>query len=725
MCLWPQYAFDVIPLEFISSIYESFVGERAASDGIYYTPPYLVDFVLDCVLPWHGRTWDLKIIDPACGSGIFLVKAFQRIVHRWRSCNNGKPIRADTLRRILERNIFGVDKDAHAVRVACFSLYLAMCDEIEPRHYWTRVTFPPMRERRLISSDFFCEDKKGFDTKNDGGIYDLMVGNAPFGSGTSTCDADAWAKADGRTWFVPNNDIGTLFLAKGALLVSATGRVALVQSANALLFNVRNAWDFRKKLLATHRVESIYNLSALRFRLFRHRSDMASTTIAPVCVVIMGRSEPRLDDTITYVSPKALRPRGDEFSIVIDPHDRHTVTVEDATSDRLIWTKLMWGSARDLQLLKRLQSFPNLRKLEHTQIVRSQRGVVRGDRERIADYLDGLKFFDEKEFPEESVVFLDTDSLPTASGLRVHSRDSTSLDAFSWPQLLVKLSWTEKNRRFEARVNRSLDQTAVLCNRSYISVHGPMSVLEAACISHNSKVALYFQFLTSGRFSAYRPEPSKEDILNVPIPHAECGLLDGVHDFPTLDQKAYDLFCLTEAERILVEDAIDYSISDFRRAQSSKNDPAVASGDGPASDTDLGSYCSYFLRVLRAGVGSDDFASAAIFRCAEEQIPYCLVAFALDGAGSGVEYRDFNLTDILQQFDRLDRSSQANDGGVYHRRVARLYEVHDGSPTVFVVKPNERRFWTRSMGLRDGDEVSMDLFKWWQHAVTTGRGRLQ
>jgi hypothetical protein len=125
-CLWPQYAFDVIPLEFISSIYETFVTKRAARQGIFYTPPYLVDFVLDRVLRWDDDVWDLRILDPACGSGIFLVKAFQRLVHRWKRAHPDKQIRAETLRRLLERNLFGVDKDPHAARVACFSLYLAM-----------------------------------------------------------------------------------------------------------------------------------------------------------------------------------------------------------------------------------------------------------------------------------------------------------------------------------------------------------------------------------------------------------------------------------------------------------------------------------------------------------------------------------------------------------------------------------------------------------------------
>jgi hypothetical protein len=246
-CLWPQYAFDVIPLEFISSIYETFVIERASRDGIFYTPPHMVDFVLDRVLPWHGSTWDLKILDPSCGSGIFLVKAFQRLVHRWKAANPGQPVRAEVLRRLLERNIFGVDIDPHAVRVACFSLYLAMCDEIEPRHYWTQVSFPPMRDVRLIRSDYFAETESGFSGARDAGAYDLIIGNAPWGDGVITDCARDWAKDERRKWPITNNDIGGLFVAKAMELIKQGGQVALIQSANSLLFNIAGtATEFRK-----------------------------------------------------------------------------------------------------------------------------------------------------------------------------------------------------------------------------------------------------------------------------------------------------------------------------------------------------------------------------------------------------------------------------------------------------------------------------------------------
>lgn len=90
LSLWPLYSFDTIPLEFISSIYEEFISNREEERGEHYTPIYLVDFMLDKVLPWSGQEWDLKILDPACGSGIFLVKAFQRLAYRWKTANPGQ-----------------------------------------------------------------------------------------------------------------------------------------------------------------------------------------------------------------------------------------------------------------------------------------------------------------------------------------------------------------------------------------------------------------------------------------------------------------------------------------------------------------------------------------------------------------------------------------------------------------------------------------------------------
>ena len=714
MCLWPQYAFDVIPLEFISSIYETFVTERAASNGIFYTPPHLVDFILDRVLPWGGIEWDLKVIDPACGSGIFLVKSFQRLVHRWKNAHPGVAVRAETLRRLMTRNIFGVDKDPHAVRVACFSLYLAMCDEIEPRHYWSQVTFPSMRDRRLICSDFFNEEIDGFRSEHNANHFDLVIGNAPWGAGVITDTAKEWAADQSPSWDIPNKDIGSLFLVKGAQLVKESGQVALIQSANALLFNIGpTARKFRKRLFTDFTVETVYNLSALRFTVFGGKAHTTKKSVSPVCVIILKKTPVQTASSLDYICPKHVRPLVDEFTIIIEPMDLNKVDTEKAANDPLVWSQLMWGCNRDLQLIKRLQKYPTLNRLPEGREVKAQRGIVFGDRKKTADYFDGRRLFDETEFPESANFSIPVNHLPVVEGLLVDLRASTNLDAYQWPQLLVKLSWMRKTKRFHARLNTSRRVGGVLCNQSYLTVHGDMDVLETACISFNSLIAVYFQFLTSGRVAAYRPKMSKDDIMDLPMPEPIAGLLSKVENYNDLDKLAFELFNLTDAERVLVEDMLSFTLEDFLGDETSPGRSSTKNSEGEEFIT---AYCEHVIRVLQSGFGSNKVVDATIFSTPNDQLPFRLVAFKLSQSEtSDIDVREVRTAELLTQLSKLAESFQADGGSIFHQRIGRVYQVVDETPTIFLIKPDEKRFWTRSTGLNDGDEIALDLFRFQEH----------
>lgn len=702
--LWPQYAFDVIPLEFISSIYETFVNERASLDGIFYTPPHMVDFVLDRILPWHGTAWDLKILDPSCGSGIFLVKAFQRLVHRWKAANPDQPVRAEVLRRMLERNIFGVDIDPHAVRVACFSLYLAMCDQIEPRHYWTQVSFPPMRDVRLIRSDFFADSQTGFSCDLDARSYDLIIGNAPWGDGVITERARNWAKDDRRKWPISNNDIGGLFVAKAMELIKDNGRVALIQSANFLLFNIATtAIEFRKKLFSSYRVETIYNLSALRFSVFKRKTHTTKTSAAPVCVIILTNRVPAAVDVIDYISPKYLKPFVDEFTIVIEPDDRRSLTVDEAVSNQIIWSQLMWGSKRDIALLRRMRSYPSLASRID---VLSQQGIKFGDRAKHVPELRDWRIFNDTAFPDEQFPYLKVDEFPKLGEVAIHSRASTSVEAFAWPQLIVKQSWNKPSGRFHARLTHSDRGEGLLCNESYYSIHSPSrELLNAACLIFNSKIAVYILLLTSGRF-VYRPKPSKEELVGLPVPLAPEGF-ECLNDPDAIDLASFDLFELTEAERILVEDMIDYKLFDFI---SNEHSLGRQSTSVSMQERHLHSYCDSFIRVLKAGFGEARSISATIFRVAE-RLPYRMVAFELGGDKTdSTAVRTIESDELLAELHRFDAEAKS-EGGIFNKRVVRIYHAENGVPMIFIIKPDQKRFWTRSAGLQDGDDVALDLFQ--------------
>ncbi len=712
--LWPQYAFDVIPLEFISSIYETFVSKRASQDGIFYTPSYLVDYMLDRVLPWDSTHWDLKILDPACGSGIFLVKSFQRLIHRWRQANPDKQVRAETLRRLLERNLFGVDKDPHAVRVACFSLYLAMCDEIEPRYYWTQVTFPEMRDRRLVASDFFSENRDGFRTRENTLTYDLIVGNAPFGADVITDTAHLWVKSDGRDWTVPNKDIGGLFLAKSAELATDNATIALIQSANTILFNISGAARFRKELFTRYTVTEVHNLSALRFDVFSRKKHTSRKPIAPICVVVLRPGKPPATHLIAYISPKRLRKQIDDFSIVIEPQDRRSLTIRDVTTDSSIWPKLMWGKPRDLQLIDKLARFPRLNSLPNDEPVKSRQGVNFGDRKKHASYYEGRRMFEPRVVDIQEGWSFDTSALRSVFNVQVDSRASTNVEAFSYPQLIVKHSWLRSIGRFRAWLSRSTEHAGVICNQSYLSVNAAMPVLEAATLSHNSKVAVYFHFMTSGRFAGYIPKLAKDEILGMPIPHPAPRMLQGLTTFEELDQRAFERFRLTDAERVLIEDTLEYTLPDFLGTRKSHgNEPTASSDAVGAEESHLRAYCNYFLRVLRAGFGSGRPVHATVFRCPTDPMPYRLIAITLgDDSHDDIEVKNVSSSELLHQLDRIGRTGSGHNAANTEHHFVRIYEVADGMPTIFLLKPDQKRLWTRSMGLHDADEVALDLFTW-------------
>ncbi len=119
--LW-AYDFEIIPIELISSIYEEFYHkeniyrldknkESKKQDDIktHYTPSVLVEYILSSILPKERLATKPKIIDPACGSGIFLVESFRRIVRYRVQQQHSIKLSPDTLRQMLREQIRGIE----------------------------------------------------------------------------------------------------------------------------------------------------------------------------------------------------------------------------------------------------------------------------------------------------------------------------------------------------------------------------------------------------------------------------------------------------------------------------------------------------------------------------------------------------------------------------------------------------------------------------------------
>jgi type I restriction-modification system DNA methylase subunit len=144
------YAFNYIPVELISRLYEEFIikenkkrkqeadASENKNDGVAYTPSHLVKLLVNEAMLLNEvpeNLEDFKVLDPACGSAIFLVVAFKRLVQWWRQKNKfAKPKLRDLI--TLLNSVYGVDLDPKAVQISVFSLCIALCDELSPKEIW-------------------------------------------------------------------------------------------------------------------------------------------------------------------------------------------------------------------------------------------------------------------------------------------------------------------------------------------------------------------------------------------------------------------------------------------------------------------------------------------------------------------------------------------------------------------------------------------------------------
>ena len=289
------YEFSVLSVEILGSAYEQFLGKVIRVDkahrahieekpevrkagGVYYTPQYVVEYIVKNTIGKliDGKTpkeiSQIKIVDPACGSGSFLIGAYQYLLdwHKNYYSDNGKPskgkkdnpltpegnLTTGEKKRILLNNIFGVDIDVNAVEVTKLSLLLK-CMEGETQasisqqlKMFNERVLPTLDSNikdgnSLVDTDFystqldFGEEKKikpfnwqkGFPEVFKQGGFDAVIGNPPY-FGINSLDKTivkylATHYSEIHTGY---NDIMYYFIFKGISLLKNDGVCGLITS---------------------------------------------------------------------------------------------------------------------------------------------------------------------------------------------------------------------------------------------------------------------------------------------------------------------------------------------------------------------------------------------------------------------------------------------------------------------------------------------------------------
>jgi type I restriction-modification system DNA methylase subunit len=328
------YQFDVMPADILGQVYERFLGkvielqgggaleivekpEVRKAGGVYYTPTYIVDYIVRNTVGKlvAGKTPDevanLKILDPACGSGSFLIVAYQFLIDWYTvyySQKADKYQKSGDLRKlgqehvlttrakktILLNNIFGVDLDQQAVEVTKLSLLLKMLEgetatTSMPKLAIERI-LPDLDSNikwgnSLIGSDFYDHQQlgllgdeelyrvKAFDWANEvngfGGImrlggFDAVIGNPPYISVTMTSKELTNYYLTNYPYSKGRTNAFDLFIQKAMKLAKLEGFWGFIVP-NRILTNTQLQL-LRRKILNDNSIESILSFKKPVFK---------------------------------------------------------------------------------------------------------------------------------------------------------------------------------------------------------------------------------------------------------------------------------------------------------------------------------------------------------------------------------------------------------------------------------------------------------------------------
>lgn len=690
LSLWPFYSFDIIPIQLISSIYELFfhLSDEDDEKGTYYTPLHLVNLVMDEVYPWEGEYKDTSFFDPSCGSGIFLVEAYRRLVCRWMAQNDIHSITCNQLNFLLKNSIFGVDINEEAIRVASFSLSLAMCDFLDPRSIWDKLSFPRLLDNNLISSDFFDEDKS-FNNRR----YDVIVGNPPWQSNITGKTKEYLKKANR---VIGDKQIAQAFSIKCSELCKQNGIICLLMPSKGLLFNRSDkSRTYRTNLFSDNNILAIINLSLYRKFLFDHASG-------PAAAIIYTPKKEEINQPIVYCTPKPIYTIEDIRKFSIDPTDICRIP-RDIIDDDRIWKIAMWGAPRDLELIGKMQStFAPMSSFIEENHMTTAEGFKRGNRKHQCCDFEGLPLVEAKSFKP---YYVSSDELPIVDFDDFECIVKNAREIFAAPHLIIKQS--HKNGTFLSEV---LDYDAVF-NHSLLGVHGNINKLKYLSVIIGSRVFSYYHILTNRKWLVERDELEAGDIWQTPIPkpnNAElteaCNIFDKLVNSPKenylLEQFARNMYRLKEYECYQIDDVIDYVYDYF------KNKKRSVSFSRPSIDIYKLYYASVkgvLTRTFGTGVG---FSGDLYFGDAPLSVLVLNVEHPTTKDLNVITNND-QLNEILLN---LDRSLVDNQQMVFVRRNLRIYQREK----IFIVKPAQRKYWTYSAACRDADEIFEDISKAWR-----------
>lgn len=711
---WRLFDFSIIHIELLSEIYENFLfktdPELKKKTGTYYTPPALVEFILNEKLPIDKieEKYNFKVLDPSCGSGIFLVESFKRLVKRYENQHNEKLTDFDKLSKLLTDNIFGIELHPQAIKVAAFSLYLALVDKLDPKNLWQKkkhrlpnlINNPNDKSLKEQGKNLFCRDTILQNEEIENTEFNLVVGNPPFGttdlldSVRNYCDKYGFAK-----------EMVLPFLHK-ATTFAPNGEIALIFNTKVLTNTGGTYQSFRKWLFNDCYVEKVFNFSILRNAKKNFGGQLFGDATGPISIVYFQKEQPEHPlDKIAYYAPKTFIKSNVIDGLCIDFTDLKYLPREECQKpDSKIWKIAMWGGINDWELIKTLsKEHVSLKTYLNNSNILYGSGLHSKENENRKVSIKG-RYIDTAKFEKYYTAIDQTEQIEKEFR-------NYKIDIFRQPIAIIKESITNKNI-----LSSFFDYDVYYTESAHGFSSNDAEKLKSIVITFNSDLAIYFFFLTSSSWGIERDKINLDEYLSFPYSELDLDTIKTIQfseisfdtkisllnqrknhfDFKDWESKINKLYNLSAKDTIRISDTISLSVDLFHKQEKSIALYPVRQEQTAEYAKTISAELNDFLE------GQELFANATIYNIGRFT-PLMMVKISHNSVKEDVQTSDEKVEDELKKIDQSLWNKKSQN--IYFRKKLN-YKIEND---IYIIRPNQRRFWSQSMALEDASELILEL----------------
>ncbi|WP_396151894.1 class I SAM-dependent DNA methyltransferase [Flavobacterium sp.] len=660
------FEFKYIPVELISRLYEEFLGEDKQEKGLFYTPSHLAKLLVDECIPLKKyedfNLESFKVLDPACGSGIFLVVAFKRLVQIWRLQNEMKYPDIKDLKRLL-KNIYGVDKEGQAIKLASFSLSLALCNELNPIKIINELRFDDLTEENLICSDFFhCESIKHKK-------FNLIIGNPPFVRGAISNYSNKW-EVENENTIIPQGQIALKFLSESFSYLKQSGLSCLIIKSSGLLYNSTSN-DYKKTLFSNYNVVQIFDFTALA----EGKSLWDNGARVGSAAIFIKNEKPDFRKNLLHLTFRRTIATKERIFFEIDDYDFHFISRQTAINNEFIWKNNLLGGGRIRNLVEKSNLLTKLNDYLTSNNCLLGEGFIIGNNGHLSpDFMYKMKTLPSNGISESGINYSaleDTDN--TIKFVKVPQQS-----IFSAPNIIVwenigtqklPVFYNEKSFTFKHRIIgiSSLDKKQEFLKKC-------VDVLEL-----NSK---FYQF--------YFLATSSETLIN----RNNTFLLKDFKSLPFIDNN----FSFSNFDLNVIQDCLEFQRDFFIHGEKSKILKSIQTNKIKSI---LTSYGTEFSRALNVVYQQDNGRKFRLSDVVELNNSLIATVFKFDS-----ENQEPNFYKNLSELNIESLTDTIVSEQLSIKRIIKLYPQKD---TIVFIKPNQYRYWISLTAYRDADKCFSDF----------------